>query len=149
MRALSLLVVGSVILAAVVVVILIGYRDGDEEPREQEVVTTTVDAIVDVPPQWYRRSVTVTATAVRVSSRFFLLEGGERAIVLAPEPGSVRGEIDDGEQVSVTGVVRRLDRLQVERLRRLLEGNAPDALRRAPTTLGDPFVSGQTIDATA
>ncbi len=149
MLARGLLVVGLVILTAVAVLVLADYGDDDPYPDPERPIATSVDAIVDVAPRWFRQAVTVTATAVPLDNGMVVLEGGRRAITLDPEPGSVRGEIETGEKVTVTGVVRDLDRLQVAELRRLLHTDPPDALTRAPTALGEVFISGETIDATA
>ncbi len=133
-------------LAAVVVigalVLLFDGRDGVESPIE-----TSVAAIVDVQPRWYRKAVRITGAAVAVHPRRFVLRGGGSAIIVEPEPNGVDGDIRPGERVTVTGTIRRIDRLQAAELRRLLGLAGQSALAAAPTKLGDVFVAADDVDA--
>ena len=136
----------AVLLVGLAVVVL-GVVEPFDDDDESVAVETSVDAIVDTPPLWYRKEVRVTARAVPVDEDRFVLEGDEQAIVVHPEPNAVQGEIERGEQVTVTGFVQRLDRLQVSELRALVRGGRQAPLREAPTELGDPYISGERVDA--
>lgn len=133
-----------IVAAAVVIAVVQPFGDGDDEPARIEV---PVDAIVATPPQWYRAAVEVTARAVPLDPERFLLEGDERAIVVQPEPGALTGEVERGDEVTVAGVVYRLNRLQVDALRPLLRDEGRPVLARAPTDLGAPYISAQDVDA--
>ena len=133
-----------IVAAAVVIAVVQPFGDGDDEPARVEV---SVDAIVATPPQWYRAAVEVTARAVPLDPERFLLEGDERAIVVQPEPGALTGEVERGDEVTVVGVVYRLNRLQVDALRPLLRDEGRPVLARAPTDLGAPYISAQDVDA--
>lgn len=146
MRISFVLLAGLLVIVAVVGVVAVvqPFDDGDDEPARVEV---SVDAIVATPPQWYRAAVEVTARAVPLDPERFLLDGDERAIVVQPEPGALTGEVERGEQVTVAGVVYRLNRLQVDALRPLLRDEGRPVLARAPTDLGAPYISAQDVDA--
>ncbi|MBW3607305.1 MAG: hypothetical protein KY463_02940 [Actinobacteria bacterium] len=111
------------------------------------VVIAGLLVIVGTPPRWYRTAVEVTARAVPLDTERFLLEDDERAIIVQPEPGALTGEVERGEQVTVAGVVYRLNRLQVDALRPLLQDEGRPVLARAPTDLGAPYISAQDVDA--
>lgn len=147
MRISYVLLAGLLVIVVAVGVLAIAQPfadDGDDEPARAEV---SVDAIVETPPRWYRTAVDITARAVPLDTERFLLEGDDRAIVVQPEPGALTGEVERGEQVRVSGVVYRLNRLQVDALRRLLQDEGRPVLARAPTDLGAPYISAQDVDA--
>lgn len=133
-----------VVAVAVVAVVQPFADEGDGEPARAEV---SVDAIVATPPRWYRAAVEVTARAIPLDDERFLLEGDERAIVVQPEPGALTGEIKRGEQVTVAGVVYRLNRLQVNALGPLSQDQGRPVVARAPSDLGAPYISAQDVDA--
>ncbi|HEV2060913.1 MAG TPA: hypothetical protein VGR11_16305 [Solirubrobacteraceae bacterium] len=144
----TFVVIGALLVIVVAVGVLAVVQpfadDGDDEPARVEV---SVDAIVGTPPRWYRAAVEVTARAVPLDAERFLLEDDERAIIVQPEPGALTGEVERGEQVTVAGVVYRLNRLQVDALRPLLQDEGRPVLARAPTDLGAPYISAQDVDA--
>lgn len=145
MRIIFVLIAGLlVIVVAVAVLAVVQPFADDDEPARVEV---SVDAIVATPPQWYRAAVEVTARAIPLDTDRFLLEGDERAIIVQPEPGALTGKVERDEQVTVAGVVYRLNRLQVNALRPLLQDEGRPGLTRAPTDLGAPYISAQNVDA--
>ncbi len=77
--------------------------------------------------------------------------GPETGITLSrlaqSEPDSVDGDIRRGERVTVTGTIRRIDRIQAADLSRLLATGGHPELAAAPTNLGDVFVAADDVDA--
>lgn len=146
MRIAFVLIAGLLVIVVAVGVLAVvqPFADDDDEPARVEL---SVDAIVATPPRWYRAAVEVTARAIPLDAERFLLEGDERAIIVQPEPGALTGEVERHEQVTVVGVVYRLNRLQVEALAPLLQDEGRPVLAKAPTDLGAPYISAQNVDA--
>lgn len=142
----ALLVSGGVALvAAVALVLLVPGGDGPiDEPVPAAPTTTTVEAIVDVPPLWFRRAVRVTGTAVPVDGERFVLRDAGAAIVVRPQPGTVR-DLRRGARVTVAGVVSGLGRLQTTELEAILRSGDHPALRDAPTELDGAYISADAV----
>jgi hypothetical protein len=135
-------VLAVVVLVVGALVVIVDGRDDVDRPIE-----TSVAAIVDVPPRWYRKAVRVTGVAAAVDGPRFVMRGGGSSIIVQPEPDSVDGDIRRGERVTVTGTIRRIDRLQAADLSRLLATGGHPELAAAPTKLGDVFVAADDVDA--
>lgn len=136
---------GLALIAAVVLLLGIPGNDGPiEKPSSPRPTSTTVEAIVDVPPLWYRRAVRVTGTAIPVDGERFVLRDAGAAIVVRPQPGAA-GDLRSGERVTVSGVVSGLGRPQTTELAALLRSGDHPALRDAPTELEGAYISAEAV----
>ena len=131
------------VLIAVVGIVLLVPEDGEDDPLpDGPARATSVKAILDVPPRWFRKPVRVTGTAVPIDDTRFVLRDEGVAMVVNPERGV--GDIPAGP-VTVRGVVSGLDRLQAEALERLLRSGEHPALREAPTELEDAYIAADRV----
>jgi len=139
------------LLATAAVLVLPGRGEADRDPGSgpADLARVDVGVITAVPDRWFRENVAVTGEVAPVDDERFVLVGEDgETIVVVPRPNAVRGALQAGERVTVTGTVFGFGRLQVAELDRLLQGDAPAALRTAPTDLEDVYLQALTVAPT-
>ena len=113
MRLTIFLLVAAVIGAGAVIV-LAPADDTDPYPRYdgQAAIETSVSEIVDVPPLWVRKPVVVSGAVEPLDGDRFVLRDGSSEIIVVPEPGTLDAQPDEGDELTVIGVVSVPSRLQ-------------------------------------
>lgn len=136
-----------VIGAAAALIVFPALNEDDAYPEPDRAVATSVNAIVEVPPKWFRQIVEVSGRATPLGEGYFVLAGSEDAIILQQGTVDPVGSIENGERVRVVGVVASIDRLTSARLTDLVVAQQPEGLTRNATELGDPMISAERIAA--
>ena len=141
-------VLGVLVVGAGAALIVIPALDDEEAyPEPDRPVATSVGAIVDVPPRWYRQIVEVSGRATPLTDRYFLLTGSDAAIVVRQGTVDPAGAVEDGERIRVIGVVTKMNRIISEELGEIAGATAPAGVAWAGTDLGDPLISAERITA--
>lgn len=101
-------VVGAVTLAVVALVLVVVL---DDDPQPPEAAAAQLEAVASNPGDFYGERVTIGGEVVEIRGETFapfVVEGGGESLLVVPQVAGLAAEVDEGDVVVVSGLVREV-----------------------------------------